>query len=56
MSKIIPAAPEAPPGTLAAALAVIPGPRQPRGWNPAHPPLPQRPEVPGCCSCVSRRL
>lgn len=40
MSKIIPAAPEAPPGTLAAALAVIPDPRQPRGWDPAHPPLP----------------
>lgn len=36
----IPAAPLAPPGSLAAALASVPDPRRPYGWRPAYPPLP----------------
>jgi len=40
MRQVIASAPEAPPGTLAAALATVPDPRRPRGWDPAHPPLP----------------
>lgn len=28
------------PGSLAAALAAVPDPRQPRGWHPDYPPLP----------------
>ncbi len=38
--KPMPEAPLAPPGSLAEALAAIPDPRQPYGWNSAHPPLP----------------
>ena len=30
----------APPGSLAAALAAVPDPRRPYGWNPERPPLP----------------
>jgi hypothetical protein len=40
MSKGIPPGPEAAPGSLAAALAVVPDPRRPRGWDPEHPPVP----------------
>jgi hypothetical protein len=36
----IPAAPPAPPGSLAAALASVPDPRRPYGWRPAYAPLP----------------
>jgi DDE_Tnp_1-associated/Transposase DDE domain len=36
----IPAAPPAPPGSLAAALASVPDPRRPYGWRPEYPPLP----------------
>jgi hypothetical protein len=38
--KAMPAAPPAPPGSLAAALATVPDPRRPYGWRPAYPPLP----------------
>jgi len=38
--KPVPAAPPAPPGSLAAALATVPDPRQPYGWRPDRPPLP----------------
>jgi hypothetical protein len=37
--KPVPAAPPAPPGTLAAALAALPDPRRPYGWRPQYPPL-----------------
>lgn len=40
MAKPFPEAPPAPPGSLAAALAAIPEPRQPYGWRPEYPPLP----------------
>jgi hypothetical protein len=38
--KALPAAPPAPAGSLAAALATVPDPRRPYGWRPAYPPLP----------------
>jgi hypothetical protein len=38
--KPIPAAPAAPPGSLAAALATVPDPRRPYGWRPEPTPLP----------------
>lgn len=34
MSKVVA------PGSLAAALAAVPDPRRPRGWDPEHPPVP----------------
>jgi hypothetical protein len=40
MRKSLPTAGPAPPGSLAAALAAVPDPRQPYGWNPAREPLP----------------
>src|SRR5688572_22144332 len=40
MPKPLPAAPPAPPGSLAAALAVVPDPRRPNGWRPDRAPLP----------------
>ena len=40
MPKLLPAAPPAEPGSLAAALAAVPDPRRPRGWRPDRPPLP----------------
>ena len=40
MRKALPAAPAAAPGSLAAALAQIPGPRRPYGWRPDYPPIP----------------
>ena len=40
MRKPLPAAPPAPPGTLAAALGAVPDPRRPNGWRPDCPPLP----------------
>src|SRR5688572_24812999 len=40
MRKPLPTVGAAPPGSLAAALASVPDPRQPYGWNPARPPLP----------------
>jgi hypothetical protein len=40
MRKPLPRAGTAPPGSLAAALAPVPDPRQPYGWNPAREPLP----------------
>lgn len=38
--KPLPEAPPAPAGSLAEVLAEVPDPRQPYGWDPAHPPLP----------------
>lgn len=38
--RAIPAAPAAPPGSLAAALATLPDPRRPFGWHPDRAPLP----------------
>jgi hypothetical protein len=38
--KAIPRGPDGAPGTLAAALAAVPDPRQPYGWRPEYPPLP----------------
>jgi hypothetical protein len=38
--KAVPAAPRAPVGSLAAALATVPDPRRPYGWRPEYPPLP----------------
>ena len=40
MRKPLPAAPPAPPGSLAAAPATVPDPRRPYGWRPDCPPLP----------------
>jgi hypothetical protein len=40
MRKGIPGCGPAPPGSLAAALAAVPDPRRPYGWNPARAPLP----------------
>ncbi len=40
MPKPLPRAPEAPPGSLAAALAGVPDPRKPYGWRPEYPPIP----------------
>jgi hypothetical protein len=37
--KPVPAGPDAPPGSLAAALATVPDPRRPYGWRPAHAPI-----------------
>jgi hypothetical protein len=36
----VPAGPDAPPGSLAAALATVPDPHRPYGWRPAHAPIP----------------
>src|SRR3954449_4347640 len=38
--KPLPTGPDAPPGSLAAALATVPDPRRPYGWRPAHAPIP----------------
>jgi DDE_Tnp_1-associated/Transposase DDE domain len=38
--KPLPVAPPGPPGSLAAALAAVPDPRNPYGWRPDRPPLP----------------
>lgn len=38
--KPVPTAAPAAPGSLAAALATVPDPRQPYGWRPECPPLP----------------
>jgi DDE_Tnp_1-associated/Transposase DDE domain len=38
--KEVPTVPAGPPGSLAAALAQVPDPRQPYGWRPEHAPLP----------------
>ena len=40
MPKPLPLAPPASPGSLAAALAVVPDPRHPNGWRPDRSPLP----------------
>lgn len=40
MAKAFPEVPPAPPGSLAAALAMVPEPRRPYGWRPEYPPLP----------------
>ena len=40
MPKPLPAAPPAPPGSLAEALRAVPDPRRPNGWRPDRPPLP----------------
>ena len=40
MRKALPRGPEGPPGSLAAALASVPGPRKPYGWRPEYPPIP----------------
>lgn len=40
MRKPLPTVGPAPPGSLAAALAAVPDPRQPYGWDPAREPLP----------------
>lgn len=40
MPKPLPLAPPARPGSLAAALAAVPDPRQPLGWRPDRAPLP----------------
>lgn len=40
MRKLLPQAPPAVPGTLAAALAAVPDPRQPYGWRPGADPIP----------------
>ena len=40
MRKPIPVAPPGPPGSLAAALAAVPDPRNPYGWRPDRPALP----------------
>jgi hypothetical protein len=37
--KPLPAGPEAPVGSLAAALARVPDPRRPYGWRPVHAPI-----------------
>jgi hypothetical protein len=38
--KVVPAGPEAPPGSLAEALADLPEARRPYGWSPGRSPLP----------------
>jgi hypothetical protein len=38
--KAVPAGPEPPPGSLAAALATLPEARRPYGWSPGRSPLP----------------
>jgi hypothetical protein len=38
--KVVPTGPEAPPGSLAAALAGLPEARRPYGWSPGRSPLP----------------
>jgi len=40
MRKELPAGGAAPPGSLAEALAAVPDPRRPYGWNPERGPLP----------------
>lgn len=40
MPKPMPQAPQAPPGSLAAALAAVPDPRHPNGWRPDYAPVP----------------
>ena len=40
MRKPLPTAGPGPPGSLAAALAAVPDPRQPYGWDPAREPVP----------------
>jgi hypothetical protein len=40
MVKPMPRGLPAPPGSLAAALAAVPDPRQPRGWRPDYTPVP----------------
>jgi hypothetical protein len=40
MRKPLPTVGPAPPGSLAAALAAVPDPRQPYGWDPAREPVP----------------
>ena len=40
MRKVIPGCGPAPPGSLAEALAAVPDPRRPYGWNPERAPLP----------------
>ena len=40
LRKPIPAAAAAPAGSLAEALAAVPDPRRPYGWNPEHAPIP----------------
>jgi hypothetical protein len=40
MRKPLPAAPPAPPGSLANALSAVPDPRRPFGWRPDCPPVP----------------
>jgi hypothetical protein len=40
LTKPLPAGPPAPAGSLAEALATVPDPRRPYGWNPKYEPLP----------------
>lgn len=40
MRKPLPQTPPATPGSLAAALAVVPDPRRPYGWRPDSAPMP----------------
>jgi len=40
MPLVLPVAPPGPPGSLAEALATVPEPRHPRGWQPHRSPLP----------------
>src|SRR5687767_10121639 len=40
MWKVIPGCGPVPPGALAEALAAVPDPRRPYGWNPERAPLP----------------
>jgi DDE_Tnp_1-associated/Transposase DDE domain len=40
LTKPLPAGPPAPAGSLAEALATVPDPRRPYGWNPRYEPLP----------------
>lgn len=57
--KPVPAAPDAPPGSLAAVLATVPDPRRTYGWRPAHAPIPLVAllEVPVAATlCAARRL
>jgi hypothetical protein len=40
LTKPLPAGPPAPAGSLAEALAAVPDPRRPYGWNPTYAPIP----------------